>query len=235
MAVSELSPPLQFRPPNSHPPCPKSIFCHSRNPRLTRRAPQDADLNAKDSEGRTPLHHAVMHGHLGVVDLLLAKGGARLLLAKDILNCTPVHLAAVQNQVTLIIRLVDALLADGEGRTPLHEVARRRCMQVRHYCGAGAGAGGAIWRRAASPTCVVAWWASWASPLCCSEAAMWVPVGWGHQDSGWREAWCGLRPPRLGRRVRHARERKRTECELRTPAACLGETCTSVLAGLGKC
>ena len=77
-----------------------------------------------------------MRGHLGVVDLLLSKGGPSLLLAKDILNCTPVHLAAVQNQVTLIIRLVEALLEDEGGRTPLHEVARRRCMQV------GAGGGG---------------------------------------------------------------------------------------------
>ena len=34
-------------------------------------------------------------------------------------------------QVTLIIRLVEALLQDEGGRTPLHEVARRRCMQAR--------------------------------------------------------------------------------------------------------
>ena len=90
---------------------------------------QGADPNARDGEGRTPLHHAVMRGHLAVVDILLAKGGPSMLLAKDILNCTPVHLAAVQNQVTLILRLVQSLLEDTEGRTPLHEVARRRCMQ----------------------------------------------------------------------------------------------------------
>jgi ankyrin repeat protein len=86
-------------------------------------------MSACDGENRTALHHAVIRGHVRVVDLLLARGGPSLLLAKDVLGCTPVHLAAVQNQVTLIIRLVDALLGDTAGRTPLHEVARRRCMQ----------------------------------------------------------------------------------------------------------
>lgn len=89
----------------------------------------------KDTEGRTALHHAVMRGHLGCVDLLLGAGQPGLLLVRDILGCTPVHLAALQNQVALITRLVDALLRDGEGVTPLHEVARRRCMQV---CNPGA-------------------------------------------------------------------------------------------------
>ena len=60
---------------------------------------QGADAGAKDGEGRTPLHHAVMRSHLAVVEALLASGGPILLLSKDILGCTPVHLAAVQNQV----------------------------------------------------------------------------------------------------------------------------------------
>jgi ankyrin repeat protein len=54
----------------------------------------------KDGEGRTPLHHAVMRSHLAVVEVLLEAGGPILLLSKDILGCTPVHLAAVQSQVS---------------------------------------------------------------------------------------------------------------------------------------
>jgi len=86
----------------------------------------------RDGEGRTALHHAVMRGHLGAIDALTAAaGGPALLLQKDVLGCTPVHLAAVQNQVTLILKLVSALLKDEGGRTPLHVIARQRCMQVR--------------------------------------------------------------------------------------------------------
>jgi hypothetical protein len=71
-----------------------------------------------------------MRGHLDIVDHLTERAGPALLLQKDILGCTPVHLAAVQNQVTLILKLVNALLKDEHGSTTLHVVARQRCMQV---------------------------------------------------------------------------------------------------------
>lgn len=60
---------------------------------------QGADRCVVDSEGRPPLHHAVMRGHLQIVDLLLEMAGPQQLLQRDVLGSTAVHLAAVQNHV----------------------------------------------------------------------------------------------------------------------------------------
>ena len=65
--------------------------------------PQGADPAAKDVEGRTPLHNAVMRGHTEVVGVLVHAGPPSVLLSKDVLGCTPIHLAAVQNQVCRLL------------------------------------------------------------------------------------------------------------------------------------
>jgi ankyrin repeat protein len=102
---------------------------------------QGADPCARDVEGRIPLHHAVMRGHLEVVGILMEAGPPAMLLSKDVLGCTPIHLAAIQNQVTLILQLVAALLKDVEGTTPIHEIARRNCLQVKMNPLRGVGGG----------------------------------------------------------------------------------------------
>ncbi|KAK9826780.1 hypothetical protein WJX81_008505 [Elliptochloris bilobata] len=114
-----------------------------------------ADPAAQDTELRSALHHAVLRGHAAVAEALLAAGGAALLFAKDLLGCTPVHLAAMQAQMQnqLTVKLAAALRRDPRGRTPLHEAARRCCMQefagfLRAFLGWGLATG----EEAAEPT-----------------------------------------------------------------------------------
>ncbi len=52
------------------------------------------DVNAKDNEGRTPLHAAAYNGHKDVVQLLLANKAD--VNAKDAYSQTPLHEAAVK-------------------------------------------------------------------------------------------------------------------------------------------
>lgn len=72
------------------------------------RGSQGADPAAQDAELRSPLHHAVLRGHTAVADALLAAGGAALLFVKDMLGCTPVHLAAMQGQMQNQVRRMRA-------------------------------------------------------------------------------------------------------------------------------
>ena len=73
-------------------------------PQLRHAHTQGADPAAQDAELRSALHHAVLRGHTAVADALLAASGAALLFAKDMLGCTPVHLAAMQGQMQNQVR-----------------------------------------------------------------------------------------------------------------------------------
>ncbi|MCE9553204.1 MAG: ankyrin repeat domain-containing protein [Planctomycetes bacterium] len=46
-----------------------------------------ADVNARETNGRTPLHHAAYNGHLDVIDVLVRNGAD--LVAKDNSGMTP--------------------------------------------------------------------------------------------------------------------------------------------------
>ncbi|XP_027110030.1 acyl-CoA-binding domain-containing protein 1-like [Coffea eugenioides] len=77
-------------------------------------------VNAKDSEGRAPLHWAVDRGHLNVTELLLSKGAD--INAKDNDGQTALHYAAVCERATLAEFLVkhkaDIEIKDNDGNSP---------------------------------------------------------------------------------------------------------------------
>ena len=83
---------------------------------------EGADVNKKDEQGQTPLHHAAYGGQKEVTEVLLERGAK--VNAKDDEGWTPLHLASKNGHAPL----VDLLLAkrgqvnsrDKKGRTPLH-------------------------------------------------------------------------------------------------------------------
>jgi ankyrin repeat protein len=64
------------------------------------------DVNAKKEDGWTPLHLAVIHGHLDIVKVLLAMEVLMSMQRKRMVQ-TPLHLAASHGH----LEIVKALLA----------------------------------------------------------------------------------------------------------------------------
>ena len=80
-----------------------------------------AEVDAKDSDGWTPLHNAALKGHKKIVELLIAKGAD--VNAKGSSGWTPLHFAAnggyMEVAKLLIAKGVDVNATTGDGVTPL--------------------------------------------------------------------------------------------------------------------
>ena len=79
------------------------------------------DVNAKDDDGRTPLHYAAAYDHKEIVELLIAAGAD--LISKDEEGATPLHNAALQGNKEiaqmLIAKGANVNAVDDVGDTPL--------------------------------------------------------------------------------------------------------------------
>ena len=85
-----------------------------------------ASVNARDSNGRTPLHFAARLEDWKVADLLISNGAD--VNARDALGKTPLHVAAFERNVEMIAfllgRCADINVRDDEGRIPLASAQR---------------------------------------------------------------------------------------------------------------
>ncbi len=87
-------------------------------------------VNMKDEIGRSPLHIAVISGHLAVVNVLI-KAGAEVNAAERFKNLTPLHYAALYNFPKIMLFLLSrgavVNACDNDGNSALHYAAANGC------------------------------------------------------------------------------------------------------------
>lgn len=87
-----------------------------------------ARCNAKDSEGKTPLHNAASRGFIKICEILLDYGEGLEISAQDKDGKTPLHLACICNQISVAQLLVRSGaqidISDLSDNTPLHYVVQ---------------------------------------------------------------------------------------------------------------
>nr|CAH7713500.1 unnamed protein product [Callosobruchus chinensis] len=87
---------------------------------------EDANIDAQDKEGKTPLHFAAQEGDFGMVQFFLDRGAK--IEAKDKYGWTPLHFAASSNKFDVVKFLFDKnaniKARDTYGDTPLHVAAQ---------------------------------------------------------------------------------------------------------------
>ncbi len=83
-----------------------------------------------DELGRSPLHLAVIHGHLAIVNVLI-NAGADVNGVDRLKNYTPLHYAAFYSfpkiMQFLLSRRADVYVSDRDGNLPLHLAAANGC------------------------------------------------------------------------------------------------------------
>ncbi|HNX75081.1 MAG TPA: ankyrin repeat domain-containing protein [Candidatus Rifleibacterium sp.] len=101
---------------------------------VRREISRDGELATMNDElGRSPLHLAVIHGHMALVNVLI-NAGADVNATDRLKNYTPLHYAAFYRfpGITLFLlgRRADYLMADRDGNLPMHIAAATGCPQI---------------------------------------------------------------------------------------------------------
>ena len=95
---------------------------------------RNSDVNRKDADGRTALHHAVRHNHVRVADILIRLGGARVDAADRTKGATSLSYAALHGNLAIARCLVEhgcsLDVQDDDGDTALHAACREEWDEV---------------------------------------------------------------------------------------------------------